>query len=417
MDTAPPSILPGVRSSGGCTQIPNPQELIYADAELYRFAMMLFTQQPCLLEFEPSTVNDYYVPDANPETSYTAALRRHDQQYGVKHYLPSPSSKLPFAQYPSESKDNHNERSGVGIIPLFRKESLEARIFGSDREDAPPPAVRYQKLPDPWKVPITDAPLAINPQRTLKTWANVRTIVMQSSDSRPAPVQSSSRPIIPLPLRAQRNGVPLPSLPPTQPSSGYSGPGSVPIQSSSRPTIPLPHRSQPNGVPLPRSSLAQSSSDYSEGQGNGNKRKALYPPAPRPEKKAASIPVVPPSAFHPPAPSRPPLKSVPHKCSVDLCPETLPNKQAPQWYQQRHLHSRQGTRCSGCPLAFACAEDLQMHLRYNADCTTEIAPQLLQMFYLQPEVRAINPAVAPQSELMAYWRRFLEVTVVPSVSQ
>jgi hypothetical protein len=44
-------------------------------------------------------------------------------------------------------------------------------------------------------------------------------------------------------------------------------------------------------------------------------------------------------------------------------------------------------------------EDLHGHLSHSAGCTTEKAAQLLQTFYLQPEIVAINPAGATQKEL------------------
>ncbi|KAJ6510402.1 hypothetical protein C8R45DRAFT_387744 [Mycena sanguinolenta] len=338
-------------------QVPQPQQLICADAELHSLLMSLYTHRPCVFEFDPSTVKDY-VPNATPETHYSvAALRRHDQQYAVKHFRPSPSTTFPFAKYPP----NENGHVG-GMTPLPVKQSFESAIFGCPN-NAPPPTILYCPPPNPWKAPLVDAPPSICPQRTLKSSTYVD---LAQSSKRPATTKSLSRPTISLPPRAQQQA--LHNL------------GSLPASSTQAP----------------------SSSDYSEAAGNGNnKRKAVNPPSHRPPKKSLLAPMPP-----PPPPSRAP-KPAPLKCGIDACPETFRTKQMLQQHQQRHLCSRQRISCSGCPAAFGRMEDLQTHLTHSAVCVTQNAAKLLQLFYLQPEVIALNPAAAPQNELMGYWRRFV----------
>ncbi|KAJ7902673.1 hypothetical protein B0H14DRAFT_1142827 [Mycena olivaceomarginata] len=456
---------------GGVNKVPKPPTLIYADAELHKLLTSLYTHQPCVFQFDPSAVKDY-VPSITPETVRTAEQRRHDRLYGVKHFLPSPSHSFAVAKYPS----SENEQSGHGgMIPLTPKPSLECQLFGWDKDVAPPPMIRYSALPDPWRLPIVDAPLVICPQSIIQSsWA-----IAQSSNPRPPPVQSVSRTTKPLPLRALQNSVtgvahslntcrapaqssprPTISLPCGTRQTGISLPAtaaqmsnprppsesSLPLRTlqsciplppatpatkaivaqpnsrpASRPTIPLLLRVLQNDRPplpptssrSPSSSSFASESDYSapgdDGDATGGtKRKAVNPPSYHPAKKSslASEPDA------PPAPSRPAAKPAPLKCGIDACPETFPNKRALQRHQQRHLHSRQRISCSGCPAAFGRVEDLHAHLAHHAPCTTENAARLLQMFYLQPEVIAINPAAAAQKDLMGYWRRFLEVVAV-----
>ncbi|KAJ6589117.1 hypothetical protein B0H19DRAFT_231059 [Mycena capillaripes] len=252
-------------------------------------------------------------------------------------------------------------------LALPVKQSLESKIFGYDKDDAPP-ATLYRAPPNPWMFRVADSPLGINPQRLILRRATAPlnpsdvTVVARSSNPCPAP---TSRPTIPLPLRAKHNSVPL----------AWSAPST------------------------------QSSSDYAVLQGSGNKRKALNPPDPRPQKKS-------PLVSHSPltAPTRP-QKSALH-CGIDGCAESFANKTNLQRHQQRHLHSRQRIHCSGCPAVFVRMEHLHAHLSHSAGCTSESAAQLLQSFYLQPEIRAINPTTASQTDLMAYWRRFLEVATV-----
>jgi hypothetical protein len=95
----------------------------------------------------------------------SAALRRYDRRHGVNHYLLSPSSNLSFAKYPS----TENEQS-IGLGPLPIEQSLESKIFGWDRDDAPP-AVLHRAPPNPWKFPIVDAPLVINPRILVRNTA------------------------------------------------------------------------------------------------------------------------------------------------------------------------------------------------------------------------------------------------------
>ncbi|KAJ7216968.1 hypothetical protein B0H12DRAFT_340883 [Mycena haematopus] len=348
--TTKPSAFSMAGLNDASVQALQPQKLIDADAELHSFLVTLYTQRRCLFEFDASTVKDY-VPSAIPETHYSSALRTHDRQYGVRHFL-SPSAKFTFPKYPS----NENEEAG-GMVPLPAKQSFECRMFGCDKDNAPPPTVRYRVPLNPWKFPLVDAPPGICPQKTLKSSSDVG--IVQSSDHRPAPTKSFSRTAKSLPLRALRSEVSLLS--------------SISAQSSS--------------------------SDYSEalgnGKGNKRKRKAINPPSHHPQQKS------------PLAPSRV-AKSAVLKCGIDACRQTCRTKQALTQHQ-RHLHSapRQRISCSGCPVAFGRMEDLQAHLTYSTGCTTLEAARLLQAFYSQPEVIAIDLAVAPQNEVMGYWRRFL----------
>ncbi|KAJ7119460.1 hypothetical protein C8R44DRAFT_877888 [Mycena epipterygia] len=209
------------------------QRQFEADVEFFKVVAKFDTYQTVGSEnhgFNASLVKDY-MPHQTSETYRDAALLNHDRHYGVKHYLPSPSSKFSFAQYPSidETLSIRNH-----LIPLPAKYSFESAIFGWDKDDAPlfdPPARDYVP-PNPWALPIVDAPPTICPSLLQSNW-------------KPSPVKYNTRP-----------------------------------------TIRLPSRAQQKPTPLPSSTFPQSASDYSAVLTDENKRKALNPPAPRDAKKA-----------------------------------------------------------------------------------------------------------------------------------
>ncbi|KAJ7629367.1 hypothetical protein DFH06DRAFT_718874 [Mycena polygramma] len=316
MDPSSSAVLHSVASSSLSVQPPKPQQILETEMELRQFYAMLYGFGPCRYEFDPSAVNDWVVEP--PTTVYSTVLRRLARQ--------------------------HRAEQGP---------SFEYKIFGCYKEDAPPTIISPVP-PNPWSLPIIDAPPAISPWR--------------------------------LPLR---------------------------LATSSRPIVPLLLRAQPKSAPLSWAASAQSPPDYTAVQGS-NKRKAVNPPAPRPVKKS-------PLGSNPPqtAPAPAPLM-----CGIDGCREVFADTTNLRYHQQRHLQSGQRVSCSGCPATFGSMEDLHTHLSHSPFCTTEYAPQVLQRFHLQPGVIAMNPAAASQQDVyvvgrvvlfltfscrMALWRRFLAV--------
>ncbi|KAJ7725921.1 hypothetical protein B0H16DRAFT_1894919 [Mycena metata] len=334
------------------------------DAEL-RNLFMEFSTPQAPHEFDPSVVSDY-VP-SEPETFAFAALQRHDRQHGVKHYrLPSVSS-FTFPKYPTSDENDPNMPTELVPVPIGQ--SFESKVFGLEK-DAVPAAIRFPLTPNLWTLPIVDAPAGIKPQSLL--------------------------------IRPVAAAFPVSTT--THPAGGNSTQSHpIPALSPSRVTIKLPSRAQ-NGAPPPPLSFtpSQPSSDYCAPQDNAKKRKALNPPAPRNPKKSTVVsrPLL-------PAPARPRKPVLP--CGIDECPEIFDDETNLNRHQQRHLRSRQRSSCTGCPTVCATPEELQKHIAQSPQCTSENAVRILQAFYLQPEIIAINPAKATQSELMLYWAQFVQM--------
>ncbi|KAJ6482153.1 hypothetical protein C8R47DRAFT_585700 [Mycena vitilis] len=201
MDPSSPAVLHSVASSASLPV--QPQQILNAEMELRQFYAMLNGYGPCHYEFDPSAVTDWVVEP--PTTVYFTVLRRLARQ--------------------------HRAEQGP---------SFEYKIFGANKEDAPP-TLLFPVPPDPWSLPIIDAAPAISPWR--------------------------------LPLRPA---------------------------TFSRPIVPLPLRAQTKSAPLLRAAPAQPPPDYTAVQGS-NKRKAVNPPAPRPVKKKSPLGSNPPQTAPTPA--------------------------------------------------------------------------------------------------------------------
>ncbi|KAJ7186730.1 hypothetical protein C8R46DRAFT_1206741 [Mycena filopes] len=322
---------------------PKPQNLLDAEAELYRL-FLTYMPPDVQYEFNPAVLHPF-VPKTDPEFC-TSAVQRHDRQYGVTHYR-IPSSGFSLPQYPtSDQKDPYFM---MGLVPIAPPPSFASQVFAFDPDDVPEVTV-CTPAPNPWTFPIEDVPVGITPQSVL---------------IRPIPPPISSRP-----------------------ASGQAPqPRPIAAASPSRPTIKLPAHAQTSAT-APRS-LAPSPSHppsdyYSAPQGgNAKKRKPLNLPVPRSPKKSVVA-----RALNPPS-------ARPRKALV---------------------HSRQHVSCTGCPAVFGAAPGLQIHLTNNAHCTSRNAAQVLQAFYLQPEVIALSPST-PQDELMAYWEAFLGAVAVHVAQQ
>ncbi|KAJ7034758.1 hypothetical protein C8F04DRAFT_1395310 [Mycena alexandri] len=358
----------GDSSNEMSVESPKSQNIIDAEAELYNLFIKFHTSLGAPHEFDTSVINDY-VP-SEPETFASAALRRHDRQHGVRHYRLPSSSSFTFPKYPTLNENEPN--MPMGLVPVPTRQSFESKVFGLEKDEAPP-VIRFPLTPNLWALPIVDAPVGIRPQSLLIR--PTAAAVSVSVATHPAGGNSAQSP-------------PTPTLSP------------------SRLTIKLPSRAQ-NGAPPPPLSFtpSQPSPDYCAPQDNVKKRKALNPPAPRNPKKST---VVPRALLPAPDPPRKPAL----RCGIDGCSETFDDQTNLHRHQQRHLRSRQRSSCAGCPAVYGTAEELQTHLAQSPECTSENAARLLQAFYLQPEIIAINPATATQNELMGYWTQFVQMVTL-----
>ncbi|KAJ7471792.1 hypothetical protein FB451DRAFT_307493 [Mycena latifolia] len=325
--------------------------------------------------FDTSMVRNF-VPEKPTETYCSAALLQHDRHHGVKYYLPSLSSQFPFPMYPSIDAE-----ATEGLVLLPAKYSFESKLFGWDKDDPPlfdPPA---PPPPSPWTLPIADAAFMINPRSLL--------LAIPPTTRKPATVPS------PADILA---GFVDPLL------FEDFDPPAAPPKSASRPRMGLPPRvAQLRGVPSRPPASAQPAPDYSTAPGSGKKRKAVDPLAARAPKKAQPARLL--------EASNQPSKPRPLVCGIGQCPDTFADKASLLQHQQLHVHAHHRFRCTGCPAGFAQLEDLNVHAALNMSCRSENAPRILQMFYSNPKVVAMNPENMRQNDLMAFWRQFVQAVV------
>ncbi|KAJ6617897.1 hypothetical protein B0H10DRAFT_2031284 [Mycena sp. CBHHK59/15] len=297
-------------------------------------------------EFDFSMLNQ--VPIDAAEDYYEAALLSHDMRQGVKHYpcrdeLQPMQISYAFATY---QPPTDTEMALYGK-PLSAKQSYPCKVF-----ERYPDGLLIEPPPNPWDLPIADAPETLDPSALM------------------------------LPKRR------APSIPTARPTASFTNatmppPPRLPLL---RRTVPLPVRAEgSHAAPPPLVPPAgKQSSDYSAVTVKG-KRKAVRPPAPRPEKKSA------------------PGASA--DCSMDVDPPT--NSQLPRDENRAptSVHDECVIPCRGCTERFKVVGDLRSHLWSSQKCTW--AEELCNFFFSLPTIVKARSGGLEEKHLITIWNKFI----------